>query len=196
MKPLSRRNWLAAAGAWGVVGAARSQAQAQTPADPPTGLVLPPQPGPALRLRTQDGRERELRQLLQGRITALQLMFTGCSTSCPAQGALFAALATAGLPARGQLLSVSIDALGDDPKSLSAWLARFGASASQWQAGVPAVRDVDPFADWLKGAPGRSGTHTAQVFLFDAQGRLRFRTPDEPPAQAVLALLKQLAAVS
>lgn len=33
------------------------------------------------------------RARLQGRVSALRLVFAGCSTSCPIQGAVFAAVA-------------------------------------------------------------------------------------------------------
>ncbi|MGK6309802.1 SCO family protein [Variovorax sp. DT-64] len=70
------------------------------------------------------------------------MMFTGCSTVCPIQGALFAALQAAMAAEHSptlRLLSLSIDPLADDPAALSAWLRRFGAGPA-WSAAVPTTR--------------------------------------------------------
>ena len=56
------------------------------------GRVNPPQLLPGLRVVSIDGRQTELAGLLQGKVCALQLMFTGCSATCPIQGAVFAEL--------------------------------------------------------------------------------------------------------
>jgi protein SCO1/2 len=97
-----------------------------------------------------------------------------------------------GLPAQGQLLSISVDALGDDPASLKRWLARFSSTAAPWSAAVPPVAEVDRLVDWLRGKPSK-GAHSGQVFLFDREARLRYRTADLPPAREVRSLLHQLA---
>ncbi len=184
MRP-ARRRLLAATAAWGL--APRAGAAAAE-----TGSVVPRLAPPALALHDEDGGRFVLDARLRGKATAVQLMFTGCSTTCPPQGALFAAVAGAGLHANAQLLSISIDALGDTPAALARWLGLFGRPAG-WHAAVPAPKDADPLADWLKGAPGRSGTHTAQVFLFDRAGRLCYRTGDMPPARDIAAGLDALA---
>lgn len=187
MPELQRRQLLALAGLW--AGGARAAAAQE----PPTGWVNPRPLAPALALQCADGRQRPLRQVLGGRVTAVQLMFTGCNTSCPMQGALFAQVAGKLLPAPDlQLLSISIDALGDDAKTLAQWQGRFG-SHTAWAAGVPAVADVDPLASYLRGVPAKAGTHTAQVFAFDREARLVYRTGDSPPAALVVELLAHIA---
>lgn len=185
---LARRRWLgfAALAGW-AAPAARAAA-----AEPPTGWVEPRLPAPGLALQCADGRQHPLRELLGGRVTAVQLMFTGCNTSCPAQGALFAQVAGHLPPLPLQLLSISIDALGDDAKTLAQWQGRFGAHGA-WAAGVPAVADVDPLASFLRGVPAKAGTHTAQVFAFDRQARLVYRTGDSPRAGLVVDLLTHIA---
>ena len=104
-----------------------------------TGPVMPAVAAPALPLRRHDGAAPMLAAQLQGSLTAVQLMFTGCSTVCPIQGALFATLQAALLSERYtavRLLSLSIDPLADDPVALSAWLRRFGARPT-WSAAAP-----------------------------------------------------------
>ena len=162
-----------------------------------SGRVTPPLTPPgAWRLRMNDGRDVGAASVLQGRVTALQLMFTGCSAICPIQGALFAELerrviATSALASSVQLLSLSIDPLGDDPRALGQWLQRFGAGAA-WKAASPAVRDLDPWLDFLQGRKSGADRHTAQVYLFDRAGRLVMRTVDFPTTAEVTRLLGEL----
>ena len=161
------------------------------------GLVLPPlAPPPAMRLRMHDGRTLSPSALLEGRVTALQLMFTGCSATCPIQGALFAEverqlLARRTVPGDVQLISASIDVLGDDPAALAGWLGRFGARGL-WRATTPAVSDLDRWLDFLQGRRAGADRHTTQVYLFDRRGRLALRTVDLPPPQEVVRLLDEL----
>jgi protein SCO1/2 len=157
----------------------------------PFGRVEPPRAAPAMPLLGTDGKFCGLRERLLGRVTALQLMFTGCSAVCPLQGALFAAVAQELKPGDGRLLSLSIDPLGDDPKALSVWLARFGALPA-WQAAVPRVKDVDRLLDLLSGRAEAPDRHSTQVYMFDRQARLVYRTPDLPPPAHVVELLKAL----
>jgi hypothetical protein len=91
-----------------------------------------------------------------------------------------------------RLLSISIDVLGDTPPLLAAWLARFGHHPA-WDAAVAEIAEVDRLAAFVKGAAGKPGVHTAQVFLFDREGRLCHRTGDAPPIAEVEALLRSVA---
>ncbi len=178
--------------AW-LLGAPLVRAQpAPAPSHDPFGPVRPPQPAPALRLTGEDGRTFDLPSRLRGHVSAVQLMFTGCSATCPIQGALFAALAPMIADRRDmQLLSLSIDPLGDSPSALAAWRARFGAHA-RWHAAVPGVKDVDRLLDFVRGRAQGVDTHTAQICLFDRQARLAYRTADMPPARFVADLMHEL----
>lgn len=161
------------------------------------GLVEGPLAPPSFRFRLNDGSQVVTEQLLKGRVTALQLMFTGCSATCPIQGALFAdlerRLLATRLPSQPRLLSVSIDPLGDDPAALSAWLRSFGAGA-MWKAASPAVSDLDPWLDYLQGRQTGVDRHTGQVYLFDRAGRLVLRTVDFPVMGEVARLIADLVA--
>jgi protein SCO1/2 len=205
---MTRRRWMQQALKRMLLLGSGAAARAVEPAAPrahfPFGPVLPVRPIPALRVTTHRGQATTLDALLQGRITALQWMFTGCSAMCPIQGALFAqtqaALAreTAGTEAKQgthavQLVSLSIDPLGDSPAALAAWLQRFGAG-SRWQGVVPRVGDVDRIVALLGSGGDRRPTgadpHTGQVFIIDAQGALVFRTSALPPAGDIVAALR------
>ena len=80
----TRRTALTLAAGWCLASAARAHGA--------LGLLDTPAPAPGLWLTLHDGRRAFLPDLLQGRITALQLMFTSCSAVCPLQGAVFATL--------------------------------------------------------------------------------------------------------
>ena len=186
---LQRRHTLALLSA---LAAPRAMAQTAAPSHEPFGPLRPPLPAPKLSLTADDGKRFELTERLRGRITALQLMFTTCSATCPIQGALFGAVAPLiGAQREMQLLSVSIDPLGDSPQALRAWLARYGAHA-HWQGAVPRVEDVDRLLDFVRGRATGADRHTAQVYLFDRQARLAYRTADMPPARFVAETMGQL----
>jgi len=186
---LRRRALLALAGGWLAAGPA-TRADERSP---PTGWLRPGLPAPALQVITAAGRRLPLPQLLAGKVTAVQLMFTGCSSVCPVQGALFAAAAPQLRSADLQLLSISIDALGDTPATLCGWQARLGPHPA-WHAAVADAADVDRLGDFLKGAVGQPGTHTTQVFVFDRDARLRHRTGDLPTLADIGTLLDHTSA--
>jgi protein SCO1/2 len=161
-------------------------------AEVPLGWVKPRPAAPGWKLTRADGAQISLTQALGGSPqgpTAVQLMFTGCTTTCSTQGLLFATMAARTRATPVNWLSLSIDALGDDAARLAAWQKRFGPTPASWSAAVPGVRDVDALATFLRGTPARSGTHTDQVFVFDRAGQLAYRTGDKPEPHFLEALL-------
>lgn len=189
---LTRRRLLQAGLA--ALGAAATRARADD-----IGRVRPPVAAPALRLLGHDGRAATLTDILRHRVTVVQLIFTGCSAICPLQGMQFASL-QATLASRGiadvQLLSLSIDPLGDDPKALGAWLRRFGAGPT-WRAAAPVPGDLDGLLGLLgrNGLPANASTgdrHSGQLGLFDREARLAWRTADLPPVGEVIDALRWL----
>lgn len=188
---LSRRRLLAA-GALALAAGHHATAPAHESAGPVQPRALPAN----LRLTLGDGKAALLHELLKGRVTAVQLMFTGCSATCPIQGAIFADAQARLAPADKhlRLLSISIDPLSDDAPALARWLGRFGAEPARWAAAAPAVRDVDPLLDFLRGRAVGADRHTAQAYLFDRAGRLAFRTVDMPPGAELVRLMQALSA--
>ncbi len=160
------------------------------------GPVQPALAAPAWVLQNVDGQQSPWSSWLQGRTTAVQLMFTGCSAICPIQGALFAQAQQTlqGQDPRLRLLSLSIDPLGDSGKPLQAWLKQFGAQPPRWSAALPRLQDVDPMLDFLRGRASGPDRHTAQAYLFNRQGRLVYRTEDMPNPAALVQLLQSIAA--
>lgn len=159
------------------------------------GAIRPPLPLPAIKLVRHDGTTTDLHTLLRGKTTALQFMFTGCSQTCPLQGALFATVQQK-LPGNVrnnvQFLSVSIDPLGDDPRRLSGWLRQFGAGPN-WVAALPPAQELDRLRAALQIRNEGPDSHTGQVFMIDRQGMLVWGTEDLPPVDVVLRQLVNIA---
>jgi len=219
-RPNLRRSLLRALGA-SCLAPFAAQAQAQAPAQAPAraaaaptdaaraaaasahfpfGPVVPARPMPAWPLTTHLGQATTLRALTQGKLTALQLMFTGCSATCPIQGAIFAeAQRQLGAGVSGaQFVSLSIDPLSDTPQALAAWLKNLGAQAG-WVAAAPRMNELDALFELLSGPRigKRSGPdpHTGQVYFLNRRGELVYRSADlPPPAQIVQAMRRVEAA--
>ncbi len=157
------------------------------------GPVEPPLTLPDVMLTLHDGRSTSLARVLQGRVTALQLIFTGCSATCPLQGAVFAGVQArlAGTLSRAQLLSISIDPLNDDARAVDTWRRRFGAGP-RWLAAVPPVQQAELLLDALAGRARGDDRHTAQTYLCDPQGRWAYRFADLASAADVVRGMQAL----
>ena len=162
--------------------------------------MVPARPLPALPLLTHQGRETDLASLLRDRVSAVHLMFTVCSATCPLQGALFAQAqqAVAGSVKAVQFVSISIDPLSDTPSALQRWLTGFQA-APGWVAVRPRPQDLDRLVAVLgeggESRPVGRDPHTGQVYLTDRRARLVYRTPSMPSVQAMVSDLRRVAAL-
>ncbi|CAB3810234.1 hypothetical protein LMG28614_07236 [Paraburkholderia ultramafica] len=162
------------------------------------GAVNPPLRIPDTWVIDEGGQRRLLLDVLSGSVSAVQTMFTGCSSVCPLQGALFSAVQQ-GIPRLGshyplQLISVSIDPVADSPGALRAWLKRFDAGPA-WHAVTPRIGDVEEIRAALAGralSPGLD-SHSTQVYFFDKAAQLRWRSTSLPLADEVLYVLEHLA---
>jgi len=162
-----------------------------------TGPVDPLVAAPDVWVLDVNGQRRRLPELLRGKATAVQTMFTGCSSICPLQGAMFAAVQE-GLARNGgrrtkRLLSLSIDPLGDTPKSMQQWLRQMNAGPS-W-AGVIPVVDARELRSVLAGRPPDANLdrHSTQVYFFNAAAQLCWRSPSLPEPGDVVSVLDHLA---
>ena len=146
----------------------------------------------------QTGKKRLLSELLGRRVTALQTIYTGCSSVCPLQGALFSAVQERMPHIRSrhpvQLLSIGIDPLSDSPSALHEWLTHFQAGPA-WNAATPTLNDVDRIRTALSGSTAPLGdiaSHSTQIYCFDANAMLRWRSADLPRADEVYDVLDAL----
>ncbi len=144
--------------------------------------------------RAGDGASAGLAGMLRGRATALHLMFTGCSSVCPIQGAIFERVQDL-LPeqqAAGiQLVSLSIDPRADTPRAMQAWLERFEARAG-WIAVAPKPEDLDKVLDLFGQGRNALETHATQVNIIDRRAELVFRTSELPSADAIASILRRV----
>jgi protein SCO1/2 len=162
----------------------------------------PPEPGtyelPVLRqaadgeVLDSDGRPRRLKALMQGKITLLSLIYTGCQTECPEATAILYDLFYASgrdreLAEEMTLISLSFDPERDTPEAMAAYgyAARADPGGkSPWHflttssrralepilAGYGQVVDVRPPG----GHPDEATiNHLLRVFLIDRRGRVR-----------------------
>lgn len=158
------------------------------------GPVKPPRPLPAGLSVMYQGRRTSLRALLMGKTSAVQLMFAGCSSVCPVQGAMFAAvqaeLGPGAVPAL-QLLSLSIDARGDDATALASWLRRFAAQP-RWRAAALEESDLAVLQTLFGTASSSPAGHSTAVYFFDAHANLVWRTNELPGTREVAATLQRI----
>lgn len=151
---------------------------------------------PPLELTDQDGQPFSL-DALRGRPVLVFFGYTHCPDVCPANvGTMNEALAQAGPGAR--VAFVSIDPERDDVAALKTYL-RYLPPAYVGLTGTPDEirRTAD---DWgvqyaridTDSADGYAMAHTADMFLVDAQGRLRARFPFGTPGDAIAASLSRL----
>jgi protein SCO1/2 len=183
-----RRRLLGAAAAVAATGASRARAE---PIRADHGRVTPPVPLPPIGLRCADGQASTLAALVQGRATALHLMFATCSTVCPIQGAIFERIQSL-LPDQERrgilLLSISIDPTDDTPAAMREWLARFHAR-SGWVAAAPAATELDRLLEVFGQGRNAVENHATQVNIVDRSGQLVYRTPQLPSAESVADIL-------
>jgi protein SCO1/2 len=165
------------------------------------GRVSPPVAMPHLPVTLDDGVQTDLARLMMGKATGLQFVLTGCSSVCPILGTIFSRVQDE-LPHDGkapfQLVSFSLDPLGDSPQAFARWLASFGARAS-WRGAIPQA-EPRKIAALLQGWGLSSGTdsafHTETVLLIDQSAQLVFRFADLPDPALVANLMRQLAAAA
>lgn len=189
LNDVSRRAFLATT-MLGALSAVTGIARAHSNA----GVVVPPALPPTLSLTFDDGKVGTLAQVLKGRVSAVQLMFTSCSATCPIQGAVFAQAARelGDSVKDAQWLSLSIDPGRDTPQALHTWMGRFGAHP-RWRAARPAPKQLDAVFDFLKARNTGPDRHTAQVYFFNRRGELTMRSVDFPPAAELTRVMRDLA---
>lgn len=190
MKKLSQRRKFLLAGLCAGIGLAGGHSHAHGSIGYVTNKIVV---APSILVRVQD-KEIKLADLLAGRVTAMQFMFTSCSSICPVQGTTFSELQRFlgdGRKVGGaHLLSVSIDALGDDEPALKNWLRKFSAGP-RWRAGALTAASVTPLYNMLEEQADPAYRHSSRVYIFDATGRLVWRTAEFPRAQDIVKLMER-----
>jgi protein SCO1/2 len=157
------------------------------------GRIEPPIDIPAIPLYCADGSSQDLAGLTRAKTTAVQLIFTQCTTTCPIQAAIFQQLQkllSSSARHGAQLLSISIDPGNDTPQSLREWLHRFHAG-NQWTAAVPQPKDLAA----IQGLFGKQGNtienHTTQVHIVNQHSQIVWSSIELPSAESIAAILNR-----
>lgn len=126
-------------------------------------------------VQDQSGRSLHFhRDLVQGRLVAINFVFTRCTTVCPLLGTRFAQVyKQLGDDAdRVALISVSIDPANDTPQELARWSRAFGA-APGWSLVTGARADIDRLVRSLGASAADPASHVPLVLLIDERGKPR-----------------------
>lgn len=125
---------------------------------------------PDVPLLNQDGEKvRFYSDLVQGKVVAINFVFTTCTTICPPMGANFARLQRILKEQPGNnahLISVSVDPAVDTPRRLKDWAAKFGALPG-WTLVTGAKPDVDRLLKALKVFTPDKTDHSPVVLVGD-----------------------------
>lgn len=171
------------------------------------GGVLPKEierkPAPSFRLRDVRGGVLDTREL-RGTPYALTFLYVNCPDVCPLIGQeIRAALQRLG-PRADELavLAISVDPAGDTPQAVRAWLTR-QRLPDNFHYLIGDESDLEPVWDAHYAAPQIPGrpesSHSASIWLIDAQGRWRtkfsagFPIPPEDLAHDFRILLRERA---
>lgn len=155
----------------------------------------------------QDGKERRLNDIRDGRALALTFIYTKCPmpTYCPMMDRQFAAIQKAikdkpELRDRARLLSVSFDPKNDTPPVLKKHAKELGADPALWTFVTGNRDDIDQFAmtfgvTLIRGEaadPNEIG-HTLRTAIVDRDGKLvKTYTGNEWSASDIVADLEKL----
>ena len=142
---------------------------------------------PDTALRDQDGREvRFYSDLVEGRVVAMNFIFTTCTTICPPMGANFSKLQKLMGERVGndfEMISVSVDPAVDTPARLKAWAAKFGRREG-WTLVTGRKSEVDALLKALKVFTPDKNDHSPILLLGDdARGEWTRAYGLAPPAK-------------
>jgi cytochrome oxidase Cu insertion factor (SCO1/SenC/PrrC family) len=152
---------------------------------------------PDVTLVDQDGRPVRLyRDLIQGKVVAVNFVFTSCTAVCPPMGAIFGQVRKQLGDRAGRdvhLISVSVDPATDTPARMKEWGARFGAGPG-WTLVTGPGADIARVLKAFGVYTANLNDHSPQVIVGnDARGEWT-RAYGLAPPTTMLALLDQVAA--
>ena len=107
------------------------------------------------------------RDLIKGKIVAINFIFTNCTTICPPLAATFARLQKEMGDKVGKdvhLISISVDPLTDTPERLKAWGAKFKAGPG-WTFVTGEKQQMDELLNAFGAAVSRREDHTPALII-------------------------------
>ncbi len=156
------------------------------------------EPGPTVPnalLQDHEGRTHQLAQLLTGRPVVISFFFTGCTTFCPPQTAVFRDLQQQ-LPkrvSRALLLSISLDPLADNPQALRSYATRFNVKLGlqhQWLMLTGAPAELSRVWAAFDSQSGRPEDHLSTVWVGAQDKRRWLRSTGLVSSSALSGLLE------
>lgn len=139
---------------------------------------------------TQAGEQRHFyRDLVQGRLVAINFIFTRCTAVCPLLGARFSQLqkVLGADAARVSLISVSIDPANDTPQRLAQWSQGLGAQPG-WTLVTGERADLDELLRALGASAADPASHVPIALIVDERRQpARWQRLDGLADAAVLA---------
>ena len=155
--------------------------------------------GKTLELTGQDGKSRTLPDF-RGKVVVLFFGYTHCPDICPTTLADMAAVmkSLGADAARVQVLFVTLDPERDTPEVLSKYVPAFDPAFLGLYGDVAATqRAAKEFRIFYERHPGKAPgaytvDHSAQCYVFDAQGRLRLLVRHDRIAQDLAEDLRSL----
>lgn len=150
---------------------------------------------PDVLLLDQQGREVHFySDLVEGRVVAIQFIFTSCRLSCPLLGVQFGKLQKMlgdRLDHEVGLISLSVDPLVDRPEKLAAWAKSFAARPG-WSQLTGERAEVETLLKALGAYTADKNTHTSFVLLIDAKNEQWKRLDGLASAEAIAAEIDHL----
>ncbi len=134
-------------------------------------------PVPSFRLVDQNGQVRTPDEL-RGSVWIADFIFTSCKSVCPVLSAKMVQVQHAIQDPRLKFVSFSVDPERDTPQALRAYASRWAPDESRWtllattkQSLADLTRGMKTF---VEAQPDPDATlHTSELYLIDAQGRVR-----------------------
>jgi protein SCO1/2 len=147
---------------------------------------------------TQDGAHLSFyRDLVAGKVVAINFIFTSCTTVCPPLGVKFKAIQRLLGDRSGKdvfLISVSVDPVNDTPARLKDWSAKFGARPG-WTLVTGRKQDIDELLRALNSSSASPDAHTTMVLIGNAAAGTWTRAYGFAPAGTLVkSIEKALAA--
>ena len=123
---------------------------------------------PDVAVLDQDGRKfRFYSDLVQGKVVAINFIYTTCTTICPILGATFANVQGQMGERSGRdfsLISISVDPVTDTPPRLKAWAAKFNAKPG-WTLVTGKKPDIDKLLRSLGASTAQKEDHPPLVLI-------------------------------
>jgi protein SCO1/2 len=179
-------------------GAQHDHSAHKPPQPPPPGTTveLSGLSVPDSELLDQDGQPiRFHRDLVAGKVVAMNFIFTTCTTICPPMGAIFAKLQEELGDQFGRevyLISISVDPTTDTPERLKAWSERFGAGPG-WTLVTGPKAVVDDLLKSLQVFTPDFADHTPTVLVGNERTGVWKRAYGLAPAAKLAELIAEVA---